>query len=190
MAAVAGKELALKGREGVAACTSCHGENGEGNFELGYPRLAGLHPKYITKQLYDFARDPLDIGVKVDPIPRDYEKTPGIYKDLTVFTPGIRFDAMMNPIARALSDEEIDQLANYYGSLPFTTKHRVATAQGESLANKIRGDTPEHHHDQARIPVTHKVKEVNDLVGLCHAGYTQADSKNQSTEKDNDFGNH
>lgn len=141
VAAVAGKVLAQKGRDGIAACTSCHGENGEGNFELGYPRLAGLHPKYIAKQLHDFARDQLDIGVKVDPISRDYEKTPEIYNDLTVFSPGIRMDAMMNPIAQQLTDEEIDQLANYYGSLPYTANPEPVDFQtlerGQELA--LRG---------------------------------------------------
>ncbi len=119
VAAAAGKALALNGREGVTACVACHGANGEGNQELGYPRLAGLHPKYIAKQLQDFARDPLDVGVKVDPIARDYEKTPRIYKDLTIYSPGIRKDPMMNPIARALSDEEIYSVSHYYASLPF-----------------------------------------------------------------------
>jgi len=122
LAAQKGEELARNGRDGIAACSSCHGENGEGNFELGYPRLAGLHPRYIAKQLHDFARDQMDIGVKVDPIARNYTKTPRIYKDLTIYSPGIRRDPMMNPVARALSEEDIFNLSNYYASLPFTAK--------------------------------------------------------------------
>ncbi len=141
VAAAAGEELALKGRDGIAACSTCHGEHGEGNFELGYPRLAGLHPRYIAKQLQDFARDPLDVGVKVDPIARDYEKTPGIYKDLTIYTPGIRQDPMMNPVARQLSDEDIENLANYYASLPFAANPEPVDFQtlerGQELA--LRG---------------------------------------------------
>ena len=37
---------------GVAACASCHGENGEGDHSL--PRLAGQHKRYVTGQLEDF----------------------------------------------------------------------------------------------------------------------------------------
>ena len=119
-AALDGKSLAQNGREGVPACMACHGQQGEGNEELGYPRLAGLHPRYIAKQLQDFARDQMDIGVKVDPIARDYQKTPRIYKDLTIYSPGIRRDPMMNPIAQAMTGEEIYNVSHYYASLPFS----------------------------------------------------------------------
>lgn len=37
---------------GVAACTSCHGENGYGTQTL--PRLAGQHPVYLETQLKEF----------------------------------------------------------------------------------------------------------------------------------------
>ncbi len=141
VAASKGKALATGGRDTIAACASCHGANGEGNFELGYPRLAGLHPKYIAKQLHDFARDPLDVGVKVDPISRDYEKTPGIYKDLTIYSPGIRFDPIMNAIAQQLTDDEIANVSNYYGSLAFVANPEPVDFQslerGQELA--LRG---------------------------------------------------
>jgi cytochrome c553 len=118
-AVAAGKILVASGRDSVIACAGCHGENGEGNAELGNPRLAGLHPKYIEKQLHDFKRDPLRMGVSIEPIARDYSKTPRIYKDLTVYSPGTRHDAAMNAIAKEMTDEEIINVANYYGSLAF-----------------------------------------------------------------------
>jgi cytochrome c553 len=37
---------------GVAACSSCHGENGAGTHAL--PRLAGQHKRYVSVQLEDF----------------------------------------------------------------------------------------------------------------------------------------
>jgi cytochrome c553 len=116
----AGKTLANDGRGEVLACASCHGANGEGNFAAGFPRLAGLHPDYIAKQLQDFQRDPLDMGVAIEPIARDYSKTPRVYNDLTIYTPGIRNDPIMNGLASAMSTEEIASVAAYYGSLPFT----------------------------------------------------------------------
>nr|VFJ50458.1 MAG: Cytochrome c553 [Candidatus Kentron sp. DK] len=115
-----GEKLALAGREGIAPCTACHGTNGEGNFPAGYPRLAGLHPEHIAKQLQDFARDPMEVGVVMDPIPRDYNKTPRIYSDLTVFTPGTRADPVMNSMAGELTPTERKNLGVYFGNLPFT----------------------------------------------------------------------
>jgi cytochrome c553 len=115
----AGEALAKNGREGIVACVSCHGINGEGNSALGYPRLAGLHAKYVQKQLKDFQRDPLEMGVSIEPVARDYSKTPRIYKDLTVYSPGTRYDASMNSMARALTDAEIENLSVYYSSLAF-----------------------------------------------------------------------
>lgn len=46
-----GKELFDKGLpdRGIPACASCHGANGEGIAD--FPRLAGQHAKYVTKQL-------------------------------------------------------------------------------------------------------------------------------------------
>lgn len=46
-----GKELFDKGvlDRGIPACTTCHGANGEGVAD--FPRLAGQHAKYVTKQL-------------------------------------------------------------------------------------------------------------------------------------------
>ena len=116
----AGKTLADSGRGDILACAACHGAEGEGNFAAGFPRLAGLHPDYIAKQLQDFQRNPLEMGVAIEPIARDYSKTPRVYNDLTIYTPGVRNDPTMNGIASALTDEDISSLSAYYASLPFT----------------------------------------------------------------------
>ena len=49
-----GRYIFLKGNKysGVAACATCHGENGSGNLNL--PRLAGQHKRYISNQLEEF----------------------------------------------------------------------------------------------------------------------------------------
>jgi len=137
----AGEQIALYGRRGVTACANCHGASGEGNISTATPRLAGLHPDYIFKQLQDFARDPVQTRVALEPISRDYTKTPKVNVDLTVYTPGTRRHDVMNKAARQLSPQEMHNLALYYNSLPF-----VATpipydfetlARGEDLA--LRG---------------------------------------------------
>jgi len=125
----AGENLARKGREGIPPCVSCHAANGEGIFAAAFPRLAGLHPDYIVKQLQDFARDPLQTGVKLEPIARDYSKTPRIYSDLTVFTPGTRKDPTMNVFAKVLTPTEIKNLSIYFSNLPFEATPQPADFQ-------------------------------------------------------------
>ncbi|HVO47762.1 MAG TPA: c-type cytochrome [Steroidobacteraceae bacterium] len=45
---------ATRGAVVAQACAVCHGKLGEGNFPLGYPRLAGQTENYLRKQLEDF----------------------------------------------------------------------------------------------------------------------------------------
>lgn len=117
-----GAELAKKGRDGVTACVACHGANGEGNPAAGFPRLAGLHPAYITRQLADFSRDVPLTGAHFDKVARDYSKTPRIDLPYSILTPGIRQHAVMSPLAKALKPDEIEALAQYYSALFFVAK--------------------------------------------------------------------
>lgn len=117
-----GAELSKNGREGVTACISCHGEQGQGNPEAGFPRLAGLHPGYFSRQLQDFARDRPLTGAHFDKIARDYSKTPRINLPYSILTPGLRQDPVMSPLAKALKPAEIEGLAQYYASMPFIAK--------------------------------------------------------------------
>lgn len=137
----AGKALATGGRAAVAACISCHGVNGEGNVQSGFPRLAGLDAGYLFKQLQDFARELPPSGVALEPIARDYSKTPRVYSDKTVFTPGVRHDPVMTGLARQLSEEDMRNLAAYYASLGFVAQPLKAEFEtlerGQDLA--LRG---------------------------------------------------
>jgi len=56
-----------RGKALYAVCQACHGANGEGNKELGAPRLAGLAAVDLSRQIQNFksgARgyDPSDLG--------------------------------------------------------------------------------------------------------------------------------
>ena len=54
----AGQQIASNGgANGLAACASCHGAQGEGNPAGGFPRIAGLPEYYLAKQLASFARE-------------------------------------------------------------------------------------------------------------------------------------
>ncbi|NWN91908.1 c-type cytochrome [Marinobacter adhaerens] len=46
------RQVAINGKGATWSCASCHGENGAGNSTA--PRIAGLAPGYITKQLHDY----------------------------------------------------------------------------------------------------------------------------------------
>lgn len=118
----AGKQLATQGKGGIPACVGCHGANGEGNAQTNFPRLAGLEAGYIARQLQDYARELPNAGVVIEPIARDYSKTPRVYSDKTVFTPGIRKDAVMSGFAKQMSATDIRDVAAYYASLDFTAK--------------------------------------------------------------------
>ena len=62
--APSGKSIVLNGNDnGAIPCKSCHGADGEGNAEQGYPMLAGLNAHYIAKQLNDFKH-----GIRQNPI--------------------------------------------------------------------------------------------------------------------------
>lgn len=115
----AGKTLATQGKGAIPACVACHGANGEGNTQTGYPRLAGLDAGYLAKELKDMARELPHAGVVTDPITRDYSATPRVYSDLTAFTPGVRKDPIMSGISKQLSEADIKNLSAYYASLGF-----------------------------------------------------------------------
>lgn len=52
-----GARIAQQGINGVPACASCHGQQGEGNIAAGFPRLAGLGEDYLLEQLNLYASD-------------------------------------------------------------------------------------------------------------------------------------
>jgi cytochrome c553 len=78
-----GEQLAADGN-----CTNCHGATLQGKGEV--PRLAGLQPLYLARQLFDFR-----FGSR-----------------------GGDTAASMKPVAAKLSDDDIIALSAYLGSLP------------------------------------------------------------------------
>ncbi len=69
-------------------CASCHGQQGEGNNNLSYPRLQGQHYSYMIRQ----AR-----------LVRDNLRT---------------VDAAMAGIFRSMSEQDLDRVLNYVSHLP------------------------------------------------------------------------
>jgi cytochrome c553 len=45
---------AAAGKQKAAACTACHGQDGNKTLDGTYPRLAGQHPDYLVKALREY----------------------------------------------------------------------------------------------------------------------------------------
>jgi|25BtaG_2_1085352.scaffolds.fasta_scaffold00092_32 cytochrome c553 len=58
-----GARLAAQGDGSGAPCVACHGADGSGNNAAGFPRLAGLDPAYLAKQMLDY-----NAGKRVSPV--------------------------------------------------------------------------------------------------------------------------
>jgi len=77
--------------KGVAACIACHGPNGEGNAQAGFPRVGGQRIEYTRNQLTAY---------------REQERGTAD-----------GFSGMMWGVAGGLTDGEIDALAQYLKGL-------------------------------------------------------------------------
>ena len=103
----------VKGKSIYAACTACHGQNGEGLQTTNSPRLSGLLDSYLIGQLQKFrsglrGADPQDI-----------------------------FGAQMIPFAKALPDEQaILDVVAYISTLKSSNIPRT-----ENSGDPLRGET-------------------------------------------------
>ena len=89
--------------QGTPACGSCHGLAGEGAPAQQAPRLAGLNPDYLARQLAAFAA-------------------------------GQRANPTMATIARSLTPDQRQRMADYFARLP------PAAAQGPApTGDRVRG---------------------------------------------------
>ncbi len=98
------------GKAKSQTCVACHGADGNSQLAM-YPKLAGQHAKYIEKQLKD-----LKLG-------------------MTSNGKQGRYDPVMSGMAMPLSEQDMQDLAAYYASLPIspnTTPENVVE-KGKSL---------------------------------------------------------
>ena len=86
----AGHEIATKGAQGVAACTSCHGAEGNAPIDGMYPKIGGQYLDYLAHSLQAY-RSGTRAGATAD---------------------------VMAAQAKNLSDQQIADLAAYYASVP------------------------------------------------------------------------
>ena len=112
-----GANVASKGAEGVAPCSSCHGAAGEGNAAAGFPRLAGQPVGYLSNQLMAYTD-----GRRANP----------------VMTP---IAAKLNPQQREAVATHYSALAAPAKSPQAGAAAAPAPASGASAPNTLRGKT-------------------------------------------------
>ncbi len=78
------------------ACASCHGDDAKSSTSPEYPILAGQHADYLRHALKTYQRG----------------------KEGAPTTSNVRNNAVMQGMAEALSDQEIEDLAAWLASLP------------------------------------------------------------------------
>lgn len=100
-----GKAIATSGGQGVVACATCHGAQGQGMEAAGFPYLAGQGAAYLALQLQDFAK-------------------------------GSRHNAVMEPIAKALTAAQIEAVAAYYSQLPRSFDAKAISMQAQTYPDK------------------------------------------------------
>jgi cytochrome c553 len=101
-----GKTIFTQGKgDAVQPCQTCHGENAQGNDDMGTPRLANIGYGYIVKQLTDFSQD---------------KRTPS------------GLGAVMNGFAKGLSAQDRSDVAAYVNSLKTTPEISDLKALKES----------------------------------------------------------
>jgi len=91
---VSGKNIFFNGKGDVPACSSCHGQDGMGDDNMGTPRIAGQFYVFLRKQLEDYATD---------------KRT-----DSTMF--------VMNTNAKGLSAKDREDVSTYLESLEATQR--------------------------------------------------------------------
>lgn len=80
------------GKTKSATCIACHGADGNASTNIVWPKIAGQHAQYLSKELLDFK-----LGSK-----------------------GGRNNPVMQSIVMSLNDDDIADLAAYYENLPRT----------------------------------------------------------------------
>ncbi|HTN93200.1 MAG TPA: c-type cytochrome [Gallionella sp.] len=112
-----GETIYNQGKGDAAACAGCHGEKALGMDAMESPRLADIGQIYLIKQLDDYAA-----GKRNDP----------------------GNGAVMNDVAKALSEQDRLDVAAYLNTLEYATEPsdlKALEAEGNKIGNAKRGKT-------------------------------------------------
>jgi cytochrome c553 len=143
-ASVAGDPTA--GQTSYATCMACHGANGEGNEALNAPKLAGLPDWYVARQLHSFKN-----GYR------------GVRADDT-------YGQQMRPMAMALNDEQINNIAAYVATMSGLTPPKPSAVKKAAVMASTSSS--------AEAPQAVTVAAMNQVTGE----YVPYDDPRQSAD--------
>lgn len=112
-----GETIYNQGKGDATACAGCHGEKALGMDAMEAPRLANIGQIYLIKQLDDYAA-----GKRNDP----------------------GNGAVMNDVAKALSEQDRLDVASYLDTLVYATEPsdlKALEAEGNRIGNAKKGKT-------------------------------------------------
>lgn len=102
-------------RSTTAPCAACHGQDGR-SLNPAWPNLAGQHADYLAKQLHDLKHNELR-----------------------------HVDEAMAPFISKLTDEDIQNIAEFYAKKPLPTgTHRLRRKNTRGKELYLRGDPKQH----------------------------------------------
>ena len=87
-----GKDIYVNGIPGAPACANCHGADGAGGGNGAFPRIAGQHADYITKQLW-------------------------VFKDTNQRPDGTLMKAITNGVPKSITAEQIKAVSMYLSTI-------------------------------------------------------------------------
>ena len=104
-------------------CTTCHGSDGRGNEGVQAPRLAGMEPWYLRRQLENFRA-----GIR------------GVH-------PQDREGIAMRPMATKLTDESIDDIIDWVGSWEYVPAEKTIEGGDPARGRGLYGGCAVCHGD-------------------------------------------
>jgi len=113
------------GEEINETCAGCHGEYGEGSADGEYPRLAGMNPGYIARQLRHF-KSRERINIPMTPYATERELPEADVLAISAYLAGIQLPTKLPPVtadefdalARLRAGKRVVNIARYAGSIP------------------------------------------------------------------------
>jgi cytochrome c553 len=96
-----GRSIYKAGKKGeMVSCMSCHGPSGKGIPSAGFPSLYSQHAKYTIQQLKYFRQTSINLKKGTNELSRSND-----------------YEGMMVDVAKTLTDEEIQAVAEYIAGL-------------------------------------------------------------------------
>ncbi len=112
------------GEEINETCAACHGEYGEGTVDGEYPRLAGLDPRYLARQLRHF-KNRERINIPMLPYATERELPEEDVRNIAAYLASIQLPTKLPPVAesefdayeRLQASKQVLNIARYPGDV-------------------------------------------------------------------------